>query len=69
MENFSEESLDPDDWAATRALAHRMVDEAVDHLHQVRERPVWRPMPDDIRATFQTGLPEDPASLDQVYRE
>lgn len=69
MKNFSEESLDPDDWAATRALAHRMVDEAVDHLHQVRERPVWRPMPDAVRASFQTGLPDDPTSLDQVYRE
>jgi glutamate/tyrosine decarboxylase-like PLP-dependent enzyme len=69
MENFREETLDPDDWAATRALAHRMVDEAVDHLDRVRDRPVWQPMPEDIRAGFQTGLPEDPTHLDQVYRE
>lgn len=69
MANTKEETLDPEDWAATRALAHRMVDEAVDHLDRVRERPVWRPMPDDVRAKFQTSLPEDPASLDQVYRE
>ncbi len=69
MENDREESLDPDDWDATRALAHRMVDEAVDHLHRVRERPVWRPMPDDVRARFQTGLPEDPTALEEVYAE
>ncbi len=69
MDNFKNETLDPADWEASRALAHKMVDEAVDHLVQVRERPVWRPMPDNIRAKFQSGLPEDPSPLDQVYNE
>lgn len=64
-----EETLDPDDWEASRALAHRMVDEAVDHLKQVRDRPVWRQMPDDVRARFQSGLPENPSPLAQVYDE
>lgn len=69
MRNIEEETLDPDDWAETRALAHRMVDEAVDHLERVRERPVWRPMPDDVRARLKTGLPEGPTPLDEVYGE
>ncbi len=69
MHNNKEESLDPDDWEATRALAHRMVDEAVEHLAKVRERPVWVPMPDDVRARLQTSLPMDPAPLDEVYGE
>jgi glutamate/tyrosine decarboxylase-like PLP-dependent enzyme len=69
MLNNVEETLDPDDWEATRALAHRMVDEAVEHLAQVRERPVWTPMPDDVRARLQTSLPTDPAPLDEVYGE
>ena len=69
MRNSKKETLDPENWETTRDLAHRMVDEAVDHLEQVRERPVWRPMPDDVRAKFQSGLPEDPTSLDQVYAE
>lgn len=69
MQNFMEESLDPNDWEATRALAHRMVDEAVEHLAQVRERPAWAPMPDDVRARLQTSLPEHPAPLCDVYRE
>ena len=69
MRKTKEETLDPDDWDGVRALAHRMVDEAVDHLDQVRERPVWRPMPDAVRATFQTGLPADPSPLDRVYGE
>ena len=69
MEKSREETLDPDDWTASRALAHRMVDEAIDHLSKVRDRPVWRPMPDAVRATFQTGLPVDPSPLDAVYRD
>ncbi|MDP5084885.1 MAG: pyridoxal-dependent decarboxylase [Yoonia sp.] len=69
MRNTKEETLDPDDWEATRALAHRMVDEAIEHLVRVRERPVWTPMPEDVRARLQTGMPEHPAQLDEVYRE
>jgi glutamate/tyrosine decarboxylase-like PLP-dependent enzyme len=69
MLNNVEETLDPADWEATRALAHRMVDEAVEHLAQVRERPEWTPMPDDVRARLKTSLPTDPAPLDEVYGE
>jgi glutamate/tyrosine decarboxylase-like PLP-dependent enzyme len=69
MRNTKEETLDPDNWEASRALAHRMVDEAVEHLAKVRERPVWTPMPEDVRARLQTGMPEDPTPLDEVYAE
>lgn len=69
MRNIKEETLDPDDWEATHALAHRMVDEAVEHLARVRERPVWTPMPEEVRARLQTGMPENPAPLDEVYDE
>jgi len=69
MQNAMEETLDPDDWEATRALAHRMVDEAVEHLARVRERPVWKPMPEDVRARLQTSMPENPAPLEDVYGE
>ena len=40
-----EETLDPDDWTEMRALSHRIVDDAVDYLRGVRERPVWQDMP------------------------
>lgn len=44
--------LDPQDWDAYRALAHRMLDESIDYLRDVRERPTWRPMPADVRAAL-----------------
>ena len=69
MRKNKEETLDPENWDATRALTHRIVDEAVDHLATLRDRPVWRPMPDDVRSHLKTALPQEPAPLDQVYRE
>jgi aromatic-L-amino-acid/L-tryptophan decarboxylase len=67
MGNEPEISLDPEDWSATRALAHRIVDDAVDHLAEVRTRPVWRPMPDDVRAAYKTPAPHGPTPLAEVY--
>ncbi len=64
-----EETLDPQDWEATRALAHRVVDDAVDYLRDVRERPLWQPMPAATRDAFRTPLPEHGSSLDTVYAE
>lgn len=65
--NHHEETLDPQDWAATRALAHRMVDDAVDYLQTVRERPVWQAMPAAVQAGFTTPLPQEPTALEEVY--
>jgi aromatic-L-amino-acid/L-tryptophan decarboxylase len=63
------DSLDPADWEEAAALAHRMVDFAVAHLRDVRTRPVWKPMPEDVRASFRSGLPEAPQPLDAVFDE
>lgn len=46
-------TLDPQDWDAFRALAHRMLDESLDYLRDVRDRPAWTPMPADVRAGIQ----------------
>ena len=43
-----EESLDPEDWEAMRALGHRMVDDMLDHLIELRERPAWQHAPQDV---------------------
>ena len=69
MDNKPEISLDPDDWAAARALAHRMVDDAVAHLSGVRDRPAWQRMPDAVRQSYLTPVPEHPMPLADVYAE
>ena len=47
------DGLDPADWDAFRALAHRMLDDSLDHIVGRREEPVWRPMPDAVRARLR----------------
>ncbi|RUW89082.1 aspartate aminotransferase family protein [Mesorhizobium sp. M7A.F.Ca.US.010.02.1.1] len=65
----AEETLDPLDWADVQALSHRVIDDAVDYLRDVRDRPVWREMPADVREAFSAPLPRSPAPLDAVYAE
>jgi glutamate/tyrosine decarboxylase-like PLP-dependent enzyme len=62
-----EETLDPEDWADTRAVAHRAVDDAIEYLRVIRDRPVWREMPAEVRSGFDALLPRSPTPLDQVY--
>jgi len=69
IDNRPEETLDPDDWSDTRALAHRIVDEAIDQLRDVRSGPVWQQMPEAVRASYRAPLPQEPTPLDEVYRE
>ena len=69
MSKDKEESLDPDDWNEVRALAHRMVDDAVRHMAELRERPVWQEIGADAAAALSTGLPQEPTLLGQVYDE
>jgi len=67
--NTGELSLDPHDWNADRAVAHRMVDDMFDYLAGVAERPVWKPLPNDVRKGFSAGIPREGAALAQVYEE
>jgi glutamate/tyrosine decarboxylase-like PLP-dependent enzyme len=65
----AEETLDPQDWQSLRDLGHRMVDDMMDYLATVRERPVWQPIPDDVRAHFNQPLPKQPQATEDVYQE
>jgi aromatic-L-amino-acid decarboxylase len=62
------ETLDPAEWDEVRALGHRMLDDMIDHLATIRERPVWRPIPEVVRAQFREGLPRQPTEPGEVYR-
>ncbi|HEX6119340.1 MAG TPA: aspartate aminotransferase family protein [Dongiaceae bacterium] len=63
-----EETLDPTDWTDAQALSHRIVDEAIGYLRDVRERPVWQDLPAEVKAFFATPLPRSPSPLAEVYR-
>ena len=64
-----EGSLDPQAWPSFRAQGHRMLDDMLDYLEHIRERPVWQPMPDTVRAGFREPLPMAGAELSTVHQE
>ncbi|MFL6826499.1 MAG: pyridoxal phosphate-dependent decarboxylase family protein [Bradyrhizobium sp.] len=63
------ETLDPRNWDDIRALGHRMLDDMIDYAANIRDRPVWQPIPDEVRARFRAALPHRPSDLRDVYRE
>ena len=66
---LAEESLDPNDWEAMRALGHRMVDDMLDQIKDMRERPVWQHAPQDVKAFFDSPPPLEALPAEAVYQE
>jgi aromatic-L-amino-acid decarboxylase len=64
-----EETLDPEDWESMRALGHRMLDDMLNYLKTVRERPVWQHASDRVKAHFKRPLPLDPQPPEEIYEE
>jgi glutamate/tyrosine decarboxylase-like PLP-dependent enzyme len=63
------ESLDPADWDAFRVQAHRMLDDMIGYIENIRQRPVWQPIPSDLRARFHTDAPRTGVALAEVHEE
>src|SRR6266851_515650 len=62
-------TLDPADWPSLRAQGHQMLDDIIDYLERIRERPVWQPIPDGVRARFRAPVPTAPTELAAVHDE
>lgn len=69
MTRDANHSLDPENWDDIRALGHKMLDEAFDHLATARERPAWKPMSPEARAALHGPLPRQATELAEVYSE
>jgi aromatic-L-amino-acid decarboxylase len=68
-QKIQEETLDPEDWQAIRELGHRMLDDMLDYLKEVRERPVWQPAPQYVRQQFKQPLPLEPQAPERIYQQ
>ena len=53
VELNDEEGLDPSSWEVVRTLGHQMVNDMVNYLKDVNERPVWIPIPQDVKDSFK----------------
>jgi aromatic-L-amino-acid/L-tryptophan decarboxylase len=68
-EEAAEETLDPKDWDSMRALGHRMLDDMMDYLETLRDRPIWQHAPQHVKAHFQGPPPLQPQPSEEVYQE
>ena len=68
-ENQPIETLDPEDWDEMRALAHRIVDDALDYIRTTGERPVWQAVPEDVMRQLKQPAPAGPSRPADVYDE
>ncbi|OYU67539.1 MAG: amino acid decarboxylase [Cytophagaceae bacterium BCCC1] len=74
MENFQEilqkeETLDPDNWADMRLLAHKMVDDMMDYLSEIRDQKAWKPTTEEVRKHFKKMLPKESVSAESIYED
>ncbi len=44
-----------------------MLDDALDYVEHIRERPVWQPIPSEIRERFRDPIPRAPSDLAEVH--
>jgi glutamate/tyrosine decarboxylase-like PLP-dependent enzyme len=68
MLKTSEASLDPENWQDFRQQGHRMLDDILDYIENLRERPVWQPIPSEVRAVFAAPLPKQPGDLAEAHQ-
>ena len=64
-----EETLDPKDWAELRALGHRALDDAMDYMESLRDRPAWEHAPARVKAHFDGPPPAEPQPIEDIYGE
>ena len=62
-----EENLDPQDWNAMRAMAHQMMDDAMDYLQHVGDRPVWEATPQSTKTLAKGRLPQEGSPVEEIY--
>ncbi len=64
-----EETLDPKDWEEMRAIGHLMMDDMIDYLKDIKDKPVWKPIPEETKTFFKEDLPEYGMNANEIYTQ
>jgi glutamate/tyrosine decarboxylase-like PLP-dependent enzyme len=64
-----EETLDPENWEGIRKLGYQIIDDMVEHLKNIREQPVWQPIPQEVKDVFQSSIPIEGQDIHSIYDE
>jgi len=63
------QTLDPTDWEDLRKIGHNMIDDMLDYLRDVRERPAWQSPSAEARSARSSCVPRKGRELGEVYDE
>jgi len=64
-----ETGLDPADWNDIKTLGYQIIDDMVDYLKNVGDRPVWTLIPQKVKEEFKKPLPQTGTDIFTVYEE
>lgn len=64
-----EENLDPKDWDQMKQLGYQMVDDMMEYLRTIGERPVWTEPCESSKTHMHKGLPQMAEPIEQIYDE
>jgi glutamate/tyrosine decarboxylase-like PLP-dependent enzyme len=64
-----EETLDPKDWEEQRKIGHQIIDDMIEHLKNIREKPVWQPIPSEIKDRARKPIPKENQKMSAIYNE
>lgn len=67
MSRPQQETLDPESWERFRAHSHQVLDELMEWLRTVRERPAWQPVPEEVREALRAPLPVEGLGLEPAW--
>jgi len=62
-------TLDPRDWEKMRNLGHQMVDDLIDYWKGIREKPIWKPIPEEAKKALDEPIPSHSMDAQAVYNE
>ncbi|MCW3107857.1 MAG: amino acid decarboxylase [Segetibacter sp.] len=69
LSTSTEETLDPENWESFRKTAHTMMDDMINYLRDVRQRPVWQPTSASSKQFLSEPLSNEPESFDAIYEQ
>ncbi len=62
-----EQSLDPENWDGIRALGHKMIDDVMDYLSDIRNMPSWQSVPQSTKELCKENLPSEGTDIQSIY--
>ncbi|NVK51072.1 MAG: amino acid decarboxylase [Cyclobacteriaceae bacterium] len=67
MNKPKNQTLDPQDWESMRELGHQMIDDLIDYWKGIRNEKIWRPIPEEIKKSFNESIPQEGQDPKAVY--